>query len=462
MIHINLTNNESLTISEEHIRMQFEKMQSGFIIIKILYDDKGLPCDSVILEMNRSFEELMGADRSFIGKKISTLYAGIDSYFLQKFTESSLSNKREGFVHYFESFQRWCAFTGYRLEKDKFACIVNDITERKIIEEEMKLKDMAIESSINSIVISELDGNLIYVNTSAVEMWGYESKEEFLQKKITSFWETETEFNRVIDELLKRGSFIGEMKARKKDGTIFDVQVIRGLLWDEKKKKQYMVASFVDISETKQLEREILNIIEDERRRIGQDLHDELGQLLTGISFLTKTLENKIIKNFDVKIDEVDEIKKLIKRATGYTRHLSRTLFPVNLEQGGFLLAFDELFADIERTFNVKCHFTKEGNILLKDNTIVAQLFHIAQEAVSNAIKHGEADNIFIFLKSDQLGLVLTIRDDGHGVIVEKEKETGMGLRIMEFRTSLVGGEFDAGNHVDGGFIVSIKLKDID
>jgi len=461
MININLKNNEILKISEEHIRMQFEKMQSGFILIEIIFDDSGIPFDSVILEMNRSFEELMDADRSFIGKRISAINPGIDSEFFQRFIESSLSKKRGGFVHYFESMHRWAAFTGYRLEGNIFACIVNDITERKIIEEEMKLKDMAIESSINSIAISELDGNLIYVNPSAVEMWGFESREELLQKEITSLWETETEFNRVINELLITGSFIGEMRAKKKDGTIFDVQVARGLLRDEKKKKQYMVASFIDISETKNLEREILNIIEDERRRIGQDLHDELGQLLTGISFLTKTLENKITKNFDVKIDEVDEIKKLVKRATGYTRQLSRALFPVNLEQGGFLLAFDELFADVERTFNVKCHFTKEGNILLKDNTVVAQLFHIAQESVSNAIKHGEADNIYISLKSDESGLVLKIRDDGKGLKVEKGKEKGMGLRIMEFRTGLIGGEFYTGNHIDGGFIVSVILKDV-
>ena len=143
-----------------------------------------------------------------------------------------------------------------RLEVDKkyipthFYGIMQDITERKIVEEELKVKNFAISSALNAIGITDFEGKLIYANDSLVEMWGYESEDEIIGRYIYDFWEGENVKN--LLEILKfQQKSFGEYSGKKKDGTIFDAQYSVNIIRDENGEPRYLLGSFIDITDLK-------------------------------------------------------------------------------------------------------------------------------------------------------------------------------------------------------------------
>jgi PAS domain S-box-containing protein len=134
---------------------------------------------------------------------------------------------------------------------------VRDITERKQAEEALRIKDSAITSSINAIAIGEFGGNLTYVNHAFLKMWGYDSEKDVLGKPAVNFWHKKEKAQEVIEALLKGKNVVGELKAKRKDGSLFDVQLSASIVTDETGKPIYMMGSFVDITERKQVELEL-------------------------------------------------------------------------------------------------------------------------------------------------------------------------------------------------------------
>ncbi len=210
-------------------------------------------------------------------------------------------------------------------------------------------------------------------------------------------------------------------------------------------------------NELKKLEKEIIFISEKERQRIGNELHDGLGQLLTGISFLFRTVKKNVNKNTSEQIKEIDELSKLIKEASVLCRQLSKGLPVINIDQNGLLVAIDQLANDLSRLYNINCNLNIKGDIHIKDNFTASQIYRIVQESVNNSIKHGEADSIEIILKSNKDAFYLYVKDNGKGMDANK-KSSGMGINIMRYRADLIGGEFRAGNSRRGGFEVSVKI----
>jgi PAS domain S-box-containing protein len=138
------------------------------------------------------------------------------------------------------------------------ALVIRDITERKRAEEEMRVKDSAIESSINAIALAGLEGNLIYVNPSFLRLWGYDNDKEALGKPSVEFWQEAEEAAEIIGALFKKGSWQGELVALKKDGSTFDAQLSGSVVRDEDGKPICMMASFIDITKRKRAEEELL------------------------------------------------------------------------------------------------------------------------------------------------------------------------------------------------------------
>ena len=153
-----------------------------------------------------------------------------------------------------------------------------------------------------------------------------------------------------------------------------------------------------------------------EQRRIGQDLHDGLGQHLTGIAFMTKVQEQKLKEQGLPHAAEAAKIVKLVNEAIHKTRELARGLSPVVPESHGLMSALQQLSAEVEDVFGVSCRLQCENPVLIHDVSVATHLYHISQEAVSNAIKHGKARKIEIGLAASDNRGVLTIRDDGSGV----------------------------------------------
>jgi PAS domain S-box-containing protein len=204
-----------------------------------------------------------------------------------------------------------------------------------------------------------------------------------------------------------------------------------------------VIATGIDITEREQLEKAILNISAREQRRIGQDLHDGLGQHLTGIAFMAKVHEARLAEKRVDETADAGKIVKLVNEAIHKTRELARGLLPVVSDEQGLMSALQLWAAEVEDFFNVPCRFQCDMPVLIQDDEIATHLYHIAQEAVHNAIKHGRPQNILIRLTADLGRGTLLVEDDGTGIPKTREHAQGMGLHIMNYRASMIGGTLD-------------------
>jgi PAS domain S-box-containing protein len=193
-----------------------------------------------------------------------------------------------------------------------------------------------------------------------------------------------------------------------------------------------------DITEHKALEKELLAISEREQRRIGQDLHDDLCQQLVGIEFLSKALQQQL--KAQPPADKAAEIAQLIRAAIGYTRQLARGLAPFELETEGLMRGLQVLAGRTTELFRVQCSFQCPSAVLVRDPTVCIHLYRIAQEAVTNSIKHGKATWLGIELTTKPEGGVLTVKDNGLGFSGDTYSSGGLGLRIMQHRADMIGG----------------------
>jgi PAS domain S-box-containing protein len=195
-----------------------------------------------------------------------------------------------------------------------------------------------------------------------------------------------------------------------------------------------------DITERKGLEQAILEISAREQRRIGQDLHDGLGQHLTGIAFMSKVLEEKLSDKSLPEAVEAAQIVKMLNQAIENTRQLARGLHPVAAEPLGLVSALKKWASEVELLFHIGCNFQCDKPLQIHDANLGTHLYRIAQEAVNNAIRHGKSKNIVIRLSGKSGTGMLTIQDDGDGFPKKQASQPGVGLSIMNYRADMIGG----------------------
>jgi PAS domain S-box-containing protein len=211
-----------------------------------------------------------------------------------------------------------------------------------------------------------------------------------------------------------------------------------------------------EIEARKGLEKEILNVSEQERRKIGQELHDSLGQQLTGVAFMTKVLEQKLATKSLNEAADVAEIAQLVNQATNQARSLAKGLHPIDLDTGTLMSTLQELAENTETLFGIHCTFKCDKRIRIDNPEVAVHLYRITQEAITNAIKHGKAKNIQIDLAYDVNKSVLTVRNDGIDFPKEFEaRHTGMGLQIMDHRVDIIEGSLDIHKGPKGGTIMT-------
>ncbi len=183
-------------------------------------------------------------------------------------------------------------------------------------------------------------------------------------------------------------------------------------------------------------------------------MHDSLCQQLAGIELMSQVLEKKLAAKSRSDARRAGEIARHVRAAIGQTRLLARGLLPVTLESEGLMSALQELAVNTDKMFHVACLFECDPPVLVHDHAAATHLYRIAQEAVSNAIKHGRARQINIRLRSAGQREVLVVKDDGVGLPKMISKQEGMGLRIMQYRAGMIGGALMVERDLDGGTCV--------
>ncbi len=257
-----------------------------------------------------------------------------------------------------------------------------------------------------------------------------------------------------------------EVTGLRRDGTVFPMYL--GVSEVQLPGEVVFTGIVRDLSEQRRLEQEVLRVSDEERRRIGQDLHDGLGQMLTGVGMLAEGAARRLSRAEHSETEHVREIADLIREADRYARSLARGLVPVELEQGGLRGALERLTLHAERLFGVTCALTYPDGPnadLIEDPERSIHLYRIAQEAVSNAAQHGRAEHVAVALRIDAQHIALTVSDDGVGMPdappepADQTALRGMGLRIMRYRARILGAALDIGPAPDGGTVVSCVLR---
>jgi PAS domain S-box-containing protein len=344
-----------------------------------------------------------------------------------------------------------------------FAGFVRDITERKEAEKALLHFAAMVESSEDAIIGKTLGGHITSWNKGAEKIFGYTAKEMKGKHVSVLIPEDRGDEEVMIMGRLKRGESVEhyETVRRRKDGRLIDVSVTISPIHNAA--GEVIGASKVarDITERKRLQKEILEISDREQRRIGQDLHDGLCQELAGIELMSQAVARKLADKSREHSRQVMEIAGHVRDAITHTRSLARGLSPVTLESEGLMSALQELATNTERFFNVACRFEFTNPVEVPDHAVATHLFRIAQEAVSNAIKHGKATRILIRLKERRGNVSVIVADNGSGLPDDILKSNGMGLRIMQSRAGMIGGKVVVENNRDKGarVVCSVSFK---
>jgi PAS domain S-box-containing protein len=210
-----------------------------------------------------------------------------------------------------------------------------------------------------------------------------------------------------------------------------------------------------DITERRRLEREILEISTREQRRIGHDLHDGVCQQLAAITYLLDILGDRLKERDDPESAEAERIGLLINEANVQARSVAQGLFPARLEEHGLVLALEELAANASNRFHIACRFTCQAAPAPVDEEVALHLYYIVQEALLNAVNHGQATSVLMTLEAEGDRLKLSVQDNGSGFDAARKDRSGMGIRIMRYRAKVVGATLDLESRINQGTLIT-------
>jgi signal transduction histidine kinase len=213
-----------------------------------------------------------------------------------------------------------------------------------------------------------------------------------------------------------------------------------------------------EMAEHQRLDREIAQVADRERRRLGHDLHDSLGQHLTGTALAAQVLKEKLAARSAPETGEAEKLVRCVEEGIDLTRNLARGFFSPELEAEGLVVALQNLAETVSERFGINCVLDGDESIRVHDSTVANQLYQIAQEAVTNSVKHAAARQIDIRLAMDGPELCLSIIDDGVG-FPDKPRSEGLGLHLMRHGAAMSGATFDVRRNGETGTIATCRVR---
>jgi signal transduction histidine kinase len=240
---------------------------------------------------------------------------------------------------------------------------------------------------------------------------------------------------------------------------VFVLGKLRDLNRDlERRVRDRAAALTREIAERERLQQLLLEASEQEQRRIGQDLHDGLGQHLAGTAIAGQVLREKLEQRRLQEAGDARKVVELIEEGVSLTRRSVKGLHPVDLSAEGLMFALEEFAATTARLFDLDCRFVCESPVLIHSAPVAEHLYRIAQEATRNAIQHGAARHVRIELNTLDEEYELRIEDDGIGIAPSPASTGGMGMRIMAYRANMIGARFEIAASVEGGTAVICRF----
>lgn len=436
----------------EHKRMIALQAQSERLLRMVEH----LPAGAIYiangnLTMNRAAEELTGFKRDELktldqwfdklygkrAKKIRHLYekdriAG----FPKRTTPITITCKKGN--------RRFVEFAAYRFD-DHEVWLMHDVTERQQYEKTLKSSEERLraimDNAAEAIIVINERGLITDYNLAAERMFGY-SVDETINCNVSMLMPSpyREQHDTYLANYLKTGithimNAPRELPGLRKDGSTFPMILsVTGI-----DHIGLFCGMIRDLSEQKLLEKEIADVSTQEQERIGRDIHDGLGQQLTGLSLMVGSLKREFVRENIPQNKKLDDIIHYLQQAIINARMLSRGLAPMSIEAMGLEDAIKVLVGDIQKTSGINCRFESQHPVNINDHTTAIQIYRIIQECLNNALKHADAKNIRIQLNNTD-HFELTVSDDGKGFVMKNKMfKNNLGLRIMRYRAGIIG-----------------------
>jgi two-component system, LuxR family, sensor kinase FixL len=359
--------------------------------------------------------------------------------------------------------------------------IIRDISDRNqteaaLRESEKRLRAI-LETAVDAIITIDQNGIIESANQATTRLFGYAASELIGQNvKILTPEPYRGEHDTYLRNYLRTGRarIIGigrEVTGLRKDGTTFPMNLsVSEVPVDG---KRLFTGIVHDLTNRRQMERQIVEASAAEQRRIGQDLHDGLCQDLIGIAFQSDAVARQLQGSSPSDADEINKISAEVRRAASEARQLSHGLNPVDLHAGGLPAALEILTTKISDSFGVRCIFNWDQAAQAYDDVTATHLYRITQEAITNAIRHGKATRIDVDLRMSQGNLALSVKDNGAGLPETCDNgngqqsgqyagpsnvRAGIGIQGMYYRAHLIGGVFDLRRHERGGTVATCSI----
>jgi two-component system, LuxR family, sensor kinase FixL len=338
------------------------------------------------------------------------------------------------------------------------------ITERVVAENRSKISEERLktvwDTVADAMIVIDNQGAILDVNKATTHMFGYEEAELLGQnakillpdpycKEQDGYLHRYSQTG--ISQSIDQGS---EMVAKRKNGQLFPV----ALNVNRIDHMNLFTAIVRDLSERVDLQRQVLEIAAEEDRRIGQELHDNLQQQLTGLGLLARSLAESLANDSSNHSARAVRLAEGLKDCINTVHHLAHGLIPVEVHASGLESALKQLASSVKQQSQIECNFCHDGNTDIKDNFLATHLYRIAQEAVTNALKHSQAKTITISLSKIDGFQELKISDDGVGIPIQSSAG-GQGLKIMQYRASLFGGKLLIGPSASRGTEVKCRFQ---
>lgn len=337
-----------------------------------------------------------------------------------------------------------------------------DITIRKSMETALRESEVKFRSLFESSGDAQIlmDGDLIIdCNDAALAMMGCSDRRVILGRRLLEFCpEIQPDGiassakgydlnRRAVDEKSVRF----EWQHRRMGGELFYAEVVLTAIPIEG--RSFLHATLRDVTERRLLQQRIITIVDEEQQRLGRNLHDGLGQDLTGTAFMCNSLAKRLGELNLKEKDRAEEITRQVYGVITKVRALSRELYPPNLVENEIAFTLEDFASNVENVFGITCRYQQDPGIVVANIHASTQIYYVVREAVHNALRHGKARRIIITLTGKKDRVRLLIKDNGAGV--PDEIDGGLGLKIMKYRMESLHGTFDIRrNRVRGTSVV--------
>ncbi len=343
--------------------------------------------------------------------------------------------------------------------------MVEDITSRKLAEanyrRELGFNEILASHTSAIIILLDRHGHLIHANEATLQMLGYKRKDLVgkpppWKSDFMDAAEKARSQKRFKEMLAGKNIPSSEVTLIGKDRKRHVVALSSIITKTPEGGVDRIIVTGTDLTERNRLQKEILKISEQEQARIGHNLHDGVGQTMTGVSSLIEALESELSGD---QRQSAARIHQLIQEAIQEVRHMSHSLSPASVKNRGLGGALHLLADTIRTNHRTTCTCEVNPNIKIEDSEKETHIYRIAQEAANNALRHGHPSSVHLSLQ--RLGeheAVLKIEDNGKGLGKRTGEQAGIGMRVMDYRANLIDGSLTVKSRPRGGVSVSCRF----